>query len=104
MYIERDWKCIFKGTGSVYLKGLEVYIERDWKCIFKGTGSDPPCRDVNARATTVPLQPLSDKYCRRYCRFLDLIVLKSDHSNVFFCSGNAQFTFVGKSQLEKYQF
>ena len=39
MYIERDWKCILKGTGSVYLKGLEVYIERDWKCILKGTGS-----------------------------------------------------------------
>ena len=33
-----------------------------------------------------------------------IVVLKSDHSNMFFCSGNAQFTLVEKPQLEKYQF
>ena len=31
---------------------------------------DPPCKDDNVQFTTVPLKPLSDRYCLRYCRVL----------------------------------
>jgi len=41
--------------------------------VIKGTvsviSSDPPCKDGNARYTTVPLKALSDDKCGRYCHF-----------------------------------
>ena len=43
-------KVILKGFTSVYL-------------------SDPPCKDGNARFTTVPLKLQSNQKCERYCYF-----------------------------------
>ena len=41
--------------------------------MFKGNvsviSSDPTCKDGNARLTTIPLNPLSDLKCGRYCNF-----------------------------------
>ena len=31
--------------------------------------NDPPCKDGNARFTTVPLKPFSDQYSEGYFRF-----------------------------------
>ena len=65
----------------------------------KGTvsmiSSDPSCKD---QFTMVPLQPKSDQYCGRYCRFFRVkINLLFDNSNMFFCRIMAQVTFVEKS-------
>ena len=57
---------------------------------LKGTvsliSSEPPYKDDNARLTRVPLKPLSDHLCGRYCRFSNLILIIS---RFFFCTGNA---------------
>ena len=43
------------------------------KTFFKGTASvgsrDPQCKDGNPLFKTVPLKPLSDQNCGRYCNF-----------------------------------
>ena len=44
--------------------------------------SDPPCKDDNARFTTVLLKllkPLSDQKCGQYCRFFRFKVFNSDN-------------------------
>ena len=42
--------------------------------------SDTLCKDGNARFTTIPLKPLSDQICGRYCRFSSFKVFNSVHS------------------------
>ena len=48
--------------------------------------NDLPWINSNARFTTVPLKPLSDKKWGKYCRFLDMEVFNYD---LFSCSRNA---------------
>ena len=71
---------------------------------FKGTLivvlSDPPCKDGNARFTTVPLKPLSDQRCGSIVVFLDLKVFKSDNSDMSFYSRYEQATCIMKPQLK----
>ena len=61
--------------------------------------SELSCKDGNARFRTVPLKPLSDQKCERYCRFSRFKGFHCDDYHAFFCS-NAQVTFVEKPQLK----
>ena len=58
--------------------------------------SDPSCKDGNARFTTVPFN--SSKLLKIV--FLGLEVFVSDNSYVFYCSRNAQVTFIEIPQLK----
>ena len=48
---------LFSGTGG----------NHDLKRTVSVILGDPPCKDGNARFTKLPLQPLSDHVCGRYC-------------------------------------
>ena len=71
---------------------------------FKGTVSvisrDPSRTNDNARFTTVPLKPLSDRKCGRYSRFSRFKVLSFDYFFIFYCSRNARFTCLEKPQFK----
>ena len=62
--------------------------------------SDPPCKNGNARFTIVPLKPLSDQKCGRYCRFWleKCIILRV--SPMLFIRKTAQVTFAKNPQMK----
>ena len=60
---------------------------------------NPPCKNDNARFTTVPLKLLSEKNVLYFVVFQGLKVFNSDNSYVFSFSKNAKVTFVENPQL-----
>ncbi len=89
LFNEKDYNNIF------YWKLFYDLLHR-WKGTVRVISSYPPCKDGNARFTTVPLN--WSKMLKIV--FLGLEVFVSDNSYVFYCSRNARVTFIENPQLK----
>ena len=72
----------------VHKNDAHLYVE-----LIKGSLSiilsDPPYEDGNTLFTKVPLKPLSDQQCGRYCGLKGLKVFIFNNSDMSSCSRNS---------------
>ena len=68
VHIDLNMESLYHETNGI-LEQTQVKIKSEHKGTVSVISSDPPCNDDKVRFRTVPLKPLFDQKCGRYCRF-----------------------------------